>query len=300
MPALLHRVCPLCGQDDAAPFLQKHQLALVRCRNCAMTYANPVAGELAGPLYEQLGTPFYLAPEKLESDYASVRFTRELRLFQRFCPAGDVLDVGCSTGAFLFQLRSRGDYRVVGTDISAPALAYARSRGIEVVAGSFLEHDFGERRFDAVTFWAVLEHVLTPGDFLRRALGLLQPGGHVFLLVPNLRSLAVRLLGRKYRYILPQHVNYFTAATLGRLAQIAGLRVVARGTMHFNPAVIWQDARGRGGFVADDERAALLRRTTALKQNPLLQPARFVYRLTEQALGSLGLADNLFLVLRKT
>jgi len=118
--------------------------------------------------------------------------------------------------------------------------------------------------------------------------------------VPNLRSLAVRLLGRKYRYILPQHVNYFTSATLARFAPIEGLRVVVRGTMHFNPAVIWQDARGRGGFVADDERATLLRRTTALKQNPFLQPARFLYRLTEQALGSLGLADNLFMVLRKT
>jgi len=265
-----------------------------------MIFANPVPADMAGEYYDRLGQPYYLSPEKLESDYASVRFERELRLFQKHCTKGRVLDVGCSSGAFLFQLQARGDYRVTGTDISKPALDCARSRGLEIIERSFLEHDFGPVRFDAVTFWAVLEHLLDPKAFLSRAVTLLKPGGHCFVLVPNMDSLAVRLLGAKYRYVFPQHVNYFTRSTLSRLAAGAGLNRVSRGSMHFNPIVIVQDWRGRGDFVSDQDRAALLQRTTRYKRNPAMKPVKAMYSLVEKALGAANLADNLFLVLRKT
>ncbi len=264
-----------------------------------MIYADPVRAEMAGEFYNDLAGQFYLSPEKLGSDYAGVRFERELRLFQKFCPQGTVLDVGCSTGAFLFQLKSRGNYRIAGTDISKPAAEYARSRGLEILDGSFLEHDFGEARFDAITFWAVMEHLIEPSKFLRKAASLLKPGGHCFILVPNMKSLAVRFLGAKYRYIFPQHVNYFAVATLEKFSLTEDFEIAARGSMHFNPIVIWQDFRGKGGFVPDEERAALLKRTTAYKQNPAMKPVKFFYRFTEKILGSLNLADNLFVVLRK-
>ena len=299
MSANIHRECPLCGKNDGAAFLQKKELALVRCRNCGMIYANPVPAEMGGEFYNNLGTPFYLSHEKLESDYAGVRFERELRLFQSFCPQGAVLDVGCSTGAFLHQLKSRGNYRVTGTDISKPALDYARGRGIEIIGNSFLNHDFGEMRFDAITFWAVMEHLLEPKKFLGRTAALLNPGGHCFILVPNMKSLAVRLLGGKYRYIFPQHVNYFTAKTLGEFSMTEHFEICAAGSMHFNPIVIWQDFRGKGGFVPDEQRAALLKRTTAYKQNPALKPVKMIYRCVEKILSGLNLADNLFIVLRK-
>jgi hypothetical protein len=80
-----------------------------------MVYANPVDEKLVtGEYYDQLANPFYLSPNKLESDYSPVRFERELKLFRRFCRRGSVFDVGCSTGAFLYQLKTRfpGDYEV--------------------------------------------------------------------------------------------------------------------------------------------------------------------------------------------
>ena len=49
----------------------------------------------------------------------------------------------------------------------------------------------------------------------------------------------------------------------------------------------------------DQERARLLKRTTAWKQNPFLRPARWVYGCVERLLITMGLADNLVLVLRK-
>ena len=34
------------------------------------------------------------------------------------------------------------------------------------------------------------------------------------MLTPNMNSLAVRLIGAKYRYIFPEHLNYFTPQTM--------------------------------------------------------------------------------------
>jgi 2-polyprenyl-3-methyl-5-hydroxy-6-metoxy-1,4-benzoquinol methylase len=266
-----------------------------------MIFSSPVPDNFSsGEYYERAGTEYYLSPAKLESDYAPVRFERELRLFRKHCGGGAVLDVGCSTGAFLFQLRELfpGIYNILGTDISGPALDYAESRGIPVVRGNFLAGALPEGKFDAVTFWATIEHLAEPKRFLQKAAALLKPAGLCYVLVPNMKSLAARLLGSRYRYIYPQHLNYFTTETLRRLVE-PQFSVLELHSTHFNPVVIWQDWRALGREVSNRERAELLERTTAYKQNPLLWPARALYRLTEKALGAAYMADNLVVVSRK-
>ncbi len=297
----IHRSCPVCGGSTCAPHWQKGGLRLVRCGGCGMLYANPVPAEMAsGEFYDAAGTDYYLSPAKLKSDYADVRFARELRLFRKYCTHGAVLDVGCSSGAFLSQLRKRwpGDYEILGTDVSGPPLDYAESRGVPVVRGSFLEQDFGGRRFDIITFWAVLEHLAEPKRFLEKAHAILKLGGLCFVLVPNCKSLALRLLGAKYRYVYPQHLNYFTAETLLCLGSDKFAAMETHFT-HFNPVVIWQDWRSGGGEVSNAERGELLKRTTAYKQKAWMKPAKALYGLVEKSLATFGLADNLVVVLRK-
>ena len=299
--SLIRRPCPVCGEAEAAPHWVKGELRLARCRRCSMVYASPVPAELvSGAYYDQVGADFYLSPAKLEGDYAETRFQREMRLFRQHCPWGSVLDVGCSSGAFLFHLRRQfpADYQVLGTDVSGPPLDYAESRGVPVRRGDFLTGAIGGGGFTAVTFWAVLEHLDRPRDFVARAASLLAPGGLCFALVPNLDSLAMRLLGARYRYVYPQHLNYFSRRTLLQMAEPWFGLVEAR-TTHFNPVVIWQDWRSGGRDVSNRDRAELLKRTTAYKQSPWLAPVRMGYQLAEGCLASLGMADNLAVVLRR-
>jgi ubiquinone/menaquinone biosynthesis C-methylase UbiE len=268
-----------------------------------MLFASPLNSSLVdGSFYHREGTDYYTSADKLEGDFDPVRFRRELQILQRYCPSGRVLDVGCGTGAFLHHLRSRnpGQYEVFGTDVSEPALEHARKSGIPLLAGSYDKHEFAGASFDAVTFWAVLEHVEHPADFLGKAASALKPNGHCFVLVPNMRSLAVRILGSRYRYVMPEHVNYFTARPLRKMADSlpAFKRVEIRGS-HFNPVVLWQDLLRPRDDVPGAERAALLKRTNSWKANPRLRLLRFTYEMAEAALNRLGLSDNLILVLRR-
>src|SRR2546423_9445353 len=95
------RKCPVCDCAQSEPHLRKAQLELVRCTRCSMIYANPVSPEFASGEHYNQNAGYYLSPAKLESDYANVRFERELRLLSSYCAGGSVLDVGCSSGAFL-------------------------------------------------------------------------------------------------------------------------------------------------------------------------------------------------------
>ncbi|MBA4147580.1 MAG: class I SAM-dependent methyltransferase [Verrucomicrobia bacterium] len=299
----LNRICPVCLETRKEEVLAKQELLLVRCQSCEMVFADQVPAQYADAFYNEVADSLYLSEEKLQSDYATVRFEREIKLLRHHLSSGRILDVGCSTGAFLYQVKKRWpkSYDILGTDICQPALAYAKRQQVSVVEESFLKCDFGESHFDAITFWAVLEHLLDPRLFLAKAASLLKPGGFCFILVPNFRSLATRLLGAKYRYIFPQHVNYFTSATLRKLVGTeSNWKIVEEGSCHFNPMVIWQDRKNKGAaFVSDQERVKLLKATTSYKQNPLLAPIKWAYNFSEKCLGATNLADNIYIVLQK-
>jgi len=302
-PRLVARQCPVCTKSSHTRLFTKGDLTVVQCNDCSMIFANPIEEQfITGDFYDQLANPFYLSPDKLQSDYAPVRFDRELKLFRRFCSTGAVLDVGCSTGAFLYQLQHRfgNAYQTLGIDVSGPAVDHAERRGVSILREPFLTANFNGRKFSAITFWAVIEHLVNPRHFLSKTSTLLKPGGFCFILVPNFRSLAVRILGPKYRYIFPQHVNYFTLQTLERLvATQSNLKIIHKGSMHFNPLVIYRDWKNPRDFVPDEERAKLLKRTTAYKQNPVMKPFKLALTVTEKFLGTLTLADNIVVVLKK-
>lgn len=298
------RSCPVCEGADAIPWGTKPGLSLVRCGGCGLVFQTPLPREFeSGEYYSESGAAYYLSADKLASDHSPSRYQRELSLFRRHVRQGAVLDVGCGTGGFLQQLllRHPGDYDLAGTDVPGPALDHAEQLGLKVHRKMFLEGKLTPNTWDAVTFWAVLEHLAEPKDFLEAANRALRPGGICLALVPNLDSLAVRLLGMKYRYVLPQHLNYFSAATLKALfAAVPGWEIVAIHFSHFNPLVIGQDFRGGSKPISDEERARLLARTTALKQRRGLPLVRWAYALSEAGLASLHLTDNVTVVARKT
>ena len=79
--------------------------------------------------------------------------------------------------------------------------------------------------YDVVTVLSVLEHVNRPREFLRQVSRLLAPGGATYLIVPNVDSLATRVLHeRAATFDGRNHLLYFSPATLSRSARAGGLR----------------------------------------------------------------------------
>ena len=157
-------------------------------------------------------------------------------------PIRTVLDVGCGTGNFLDYAQSRG-LDAYGIDLDPGAVAEARSRGLNAVTQGELGSAALPDRFDAMTMWDVIEHIIDPLAALKALLPRVRPGGALLFETPDggfpLRPaiLGVHRVSRgRYDYTRPlyywEHKIYFTERGFRALMQRLGCEVVdvRRGT----------------------------------------------------------------------
>lgn len=82
----------------------------------------------------------------------------------------------------------------------------------------------------AVVVCDVLEHLEDPGSAVAKLVELLEPGGALYLTVPDAGSLLARSMGRRWWSVLPMHLQYFTRTSMLLLLNQQGLRPTHVGT----------------------------------------------------------------------
>lgn len=136
-----------------------------------------------------------------------------------------ICDLGCGGGELAAALRSAG-HRVVGVEPSPTGRAAAAARGVTVHAGTAedLPTAVTSQRFDVVVLFHVLEHCRDPLRALRNARMLLAPGGRAVIEVPNNECRGLATNGIAWHFLdVPRHLHFFTAASLVRACEDAGL-----------------------------------------------------------------------------
>ncbi len=236
---LVEVACALCGSAERRVRFRDGPFAVVTCADCDLTYVTPRVPpeQLVETVY---GEDYWRSPAAKERGYTDYRADADLyrrtfelrkRLVDRFAPRpGRVLDVGCAAGFFLSVMRDAG-WDVTGLEPSAPIRRAARALlGDEAVLAEPLGvAELPRRSFDLVTMWDVLEHLPDPVAALRAARVLLAPGGRLLVETQNVRSLAARVLGRRWQhYKHAEHLHHFHAGTLERAFELAGLRTLHR------------------------------------------------------------------------
>ncbi len=234
--------CSLCGADDAERLLTLRDYAfdgpgefpLLRCRRCGLMYLNPRPGPAQMDRYYPAAyLPYKSAIE--DERWALMRRVRRYNIRQRrraveqFSPRvpGRVLDVGCSTGIFLAEMRDAG-WETNGVDLSPIAIAYARERfGLDAFEGRLTDADLPDGQFSAATLWDVLEHTFDPLETLQSIHRLLEVNGIVVIAVPHYESWDRQLFGRHWiGYDAPRHLHVFSRDVLRDMLARAGFDVV--------------------------------------------------------------------------
>jgi SAM-dependent methyltransferase len=242
---VIARACPLCGSEAAArrPGYGVGIWRLAECRECGFAYldqAPDYAALFSAMAWEK--TTLAEAERRAVARPVSHRLSRWSRARMRLLPRkklpdlvarhakpGNVVDLGCGQGT---QLNGLGDgYTPYGIEISSEAAAaadavFAARGGRAVNAPSLVGlKTFASGFFTAATLRSYLEHELQPRAVLDELRRTLAPGGVAIVKVPNYASLNRHLTGRKwcgFRY--PDHLNYFTPASLARMAGECGYR----------------------------------------------------------------------------
>ena len=251
----------MCGGTDLAPFAlsrwtpDRLHFAQARCAGCGLVAAQPQATEeelaayYATRYYEQHPLDAETHWRENVRDYPRYELPLLERLSGGRLPraGASVAEIGCGHGSLLTVLGERG-YRTRGVELSPSAVAFCRSKGLDVREGK----DFGDEKAicDLAASFQVIEHVLDPRAFVRNLVELTRPGGTVVITTENIwtaqyvfeRAKAlVRGQPSPYR-TSSEHTFVFTGRHLERLLREEGCsearaaayrREPARGALHF-------------------------------------------------------------------
>lgn len=138
---------------------------------------------------------------------------------------GRVLDLGCATGWLLEALKEAGFTRVEGLEPAPFAVAEARSKGLDVTEGTLWTLDPGQGPWDLVVLGSVLEHLRDLPEALDRIAGMVRPGGHLHLEVPD-GSRYPESTDAPFQEFSVEHINYFGPGTLQRILAMRGFQTV--------------------------------------------------------------------------
>ena len=216
--------CPICCSDIGKPWFVKHGFLHVTCGQCGHVYVqNPLRDDRAHRLYQSSTADDANVTLQENSEYQRYwnLVYKKYWAIVNIC-AGDnpnVLDIGCGVGNFLHFVKDGDEYRkfnLFGVELNH--LAGERARAVVGEDRFFSEKvediDF-KTQFGRIFFWGVLEHLSNPLAVLGKAKALLAPNGIICFLIPNVRSLAVNLLGVHTPTFEPRsHVQFFTDTSI--------------------------------------------------------------------------------------
>jgi SAM-dependent methyltransferase len=251
-------LCPLCGSGTKHAFdglsweiaLNTRSFRYRECKDCGLMFCDPL------PSADELGE-FY----RMGFDYTWYERRWKLKKIQgwhrwkRICheklidcgQAGRVLDVGCGHGWFLNAARNAG-WDATGVDLPSAATDFAiQHLNLKIIAGTIDEVE-ADQRFDLITFWHTLEHLVDPLKAIRAASCLLQPQGQLLIAVPNKEALGLALKKHRWVWLQPPflHIWHFTTTALRRLLELCRLSVVRAKTRDTWDAQLFYD----GSFVS--------------------------------------------------
>ena len=228
--------CPVClSGQDVAWLLEKNGCQLHYCSVCDHIFVDPQpAPEQITSLYSsERGSGERPKPVFDSTSAVPRKFHRSLARITARVRTGQLLDVGCSNGAFLFLAKEAG-FDVSGVELDPAAAAIARANGLAVVVGTLGEAGFAEASFDVVHLSDLIEHVPDPESLLREVRDLLRPSGILLVLTPNHDAFFPRATYRLYRLLgiswshptPPEHLHQFSRTSLGLMLRRAGFDTV--------------------------------------------------------------------------
>jgi SAM-dependent methyltransferase len=186
------RICNLCESNNISPTDEDNNI--YQCKNCGYVFYNP------RPTWDEI-VSFYSRIDRYDSwleklEERDLLWKRRLRLIKKHKGSGSLLDVGTGIAQFLFF--ARNNFKVKGTEISQRAIIIAKQKyNIDVSHGEIESIEFNSK-FDVITLFHVLEHVLNPLSTIKRCKELLNNEGILIIAVPNnfisIKSVVVRLL----------------------------------------------------------------------------------------------------------
>ncbi|MHC4872176.1 MAG: class I SAM-dependent methyltransferase [Planctomycetota bacterium] len=224
MPIDLEYVdCNICGSSKNDKLYEvrdwwldtPEKYFVVKCCDCDLVYLNPRPKQSE---FHKLYPDFFYSTdqdvEKLQNSWKTEVNKVKAEYLTKKSP-GSIYDIGAYWGEFLKYMQENG-WSVRGCELSSqPDDLF----NVNIFNGP-LNIDSGS--FDAVTAWAVLEHVCDPLSVCRKVNHILKENGEFVFCIPNYNSIGAKLRwGDEY----PRHMYFFDKNSVAKLADASGFEL---------------------------------------------------------------------------
>ena len=199
-------VCNLCNSSNI--WLVDKNTNICRCKDCGYIFDNP------RPALNEI-IDYYSQKNKHDSCLCEAQervllWKRRLAVIKKYKSSGRLLDIGAGIGQFLFFAQS--DFKVKGTEVSKSAIEIAKQKYGIILAEGLIENISFDSKFEVITLFHVLEHVLDLNLCCARILSVLKTGGILIIRVPFRENLSQYLeVTYPYKYV---HLRNFDEYSL--------------------------------------------------------------------------------------
>ncbi|MDD5363748.1 MAG: methyltransferase domain-containing protein [Gallionellaceae bacterium] len=175
-----------------------------------------------------------------------------------------ILEVGCAEGEFGAMVKGLADVEYVGLEISLDA-GIAATRLDRVLNQPAAK--LSEGGFDLLLSFHVLEHIPDIGAEIGHWAGLLDSAGTLLVEVPNSAGHPLRDWDSH-----PEHLHFFSAASLSALFEHAGLAIESLSSGHYESPVYADSLRvtARRALAGQEKNARLLDRFRLCLDGPFV------------------------------
>lgn len=232
--------CPYCKERGSDLDFNLNGFHHHRCESCRTIYVSPrlsdscIAELYSDEYYNEMYTRSMLPVfEKRKALIGRSKYRQTVECWGRD-GTGRLLDIGAGIGEVTDVFREEG-WETHAIEMNPVAVDWLRQRGHSQVFHGPLDAYPGADKFDVIMAWGVIEHVIDPDVFLRKVLGMLNPGGLFVSEVPHGESLLVEVSGKtgldpKRILMGEQHIVLFSTEAYTDLHARNGFELVRRQT----------------------------------------------------------------------
>ena len=142
--------------------------------------------------------------------------------------SGSLLDFGCGTGDFLLKAKEAG-LTVAGIEPNKMARKSAGLKTSSKIYSSKEDAETDPNKYDVITLWHSLEHVLDLEATIIFLKNKLNTGGKIQVAVPNHKSFDAKHYNDKWAaYDTPRHIWHFDQTSIKRIFNAHGLKLIKK------------------------------------------------------------------------
>jgi 2-polyprenyl-3-methyl-5-hydroxy-6-metoxy-1,4-benzoquinol methylase len=250
---IVYTTCPNCGDTNISKALSakdytvsEEDFEIWECKNCSLRFTQNVPDQAnIGKYYQSENYISHSDTSKglINTLYHKVRkrtLIQKRNLVEKSTgkKAGNILDVGAGTGAFLNTMKN-ANWNCTGIEPDNTA----RDKALELYnihlneAGKL--YSLASESFDVITLWHVLEHVHVLHNYVDQLKKLLSTEGKLFIAVPNYTSGDAQIYDKFWAaYDVPRHLYHFSPKAMTDLLNRHGLKLETMKPMWFDSVYV--------------------------------------------------------------